>query len=63
MDYIKAIISGLAAIFVAEFAVPLFLWPILNSSKATGLAALKVLLFCDPIDRAPAGAKPFLDIV
>jgi hypothetical protein len=59
MDYIKAILSGLAAIFVAEFA---FLWPILNSSKATGLAVLKVLLFCDAIDRAPAGAKPFLGI-
>jgi hypothetical protein len=60
MDYTKAILSGLAAIFVAQFA---FLWPILNSSKATGLAVLKVLLFCDAIDRAPAGAKPLLGIV
>jgi hypothetical protein len=41
MDYIKAILSGLAAIFVAELA---FLWPILNSSKATGLAVLLLLL-------------------
>jgi hypothetical protein len=37
MDYIKGILSGLAAIFVAEFV---FFWP-LNGSKATGLAVLK----------------------
>lgn len=41
MDYIKGILSGLAAIFVAEFV---FLWPTFNSSKATGLGVLKVLL-------------------
>ena len=41
MDYIKGILSGLAATFVAEFV---FLWPTLNSSKATGLAVLKILL-------------------
>jgi len=41
MDYIKGILSGLAALFVAEF---MFFWPTLNRSKATGLAALKGLL-------------------
>jgi hypothetical protein len=41
MDYIKGILSGLAAIFVAEFV---FFWPTLNGSKATGLAVLKGLL-------------------
>jgi hypothetical protein len=41
MDYIKGILCGLAAIFGAGFV---FLWPILNSSKATGLAVLKILL-------------------
>jgi hypothetical protein len=41
MDYIKGILSGLAAIFVAECV---FLWPTLDGSKATGLVALKGLL-------------------
>jgi len=41
MDYIKGTLSGLAAIFVAEFV---FFWPTLNGSKATGLAVLKGLL-------------------
>ncbi len=41
MDHIKGILSGSAAIFVAEFV---FFWPLLNGSKATGLAALKGLL-------------------
>lgn len=37
MDYVKGILSGLAAIFMAEFA---FSWPFFKGSKATGLAAL-----------------------
>lgn len=37
MGYVKDILSGLAAIFIAEFA---FSWPFFSSSKATGLAAL-----------------------
>ena len=37
MDYVKGILSGLAAIFIAEFT---FLWPLFRGSKATGLAAL-----------------------
>jgi hypothetical protein len=41
MDYIKGILSGLAAAFVAEFV---FFWPTLNAEKATGLAVLKGLL-------------------
>ena len=41
MDYVKGIISGLAAVIVAEFV---FFWPILSGSKATGLAVLKALL-------------------
>lgn len=41
MDYIKGILSGLAAIFVAEFV---FFWPTLSTEKATGLAVLKGLL-------------------
>jgi nucleoside recognition membrane protein YjiH len=40
MDYVKGILSGLAAIFIAEFA---FFWPLLRGSKATGLAALAAL--------------------
>lgn len=40
MEYIKGILSGLAAIFVAEFV---FLWPILKGSKAIGMGALKGL--------------------
>jgi len=41
MNYIKGILSGLAAIFVAEFV---FFWPTLSGEKATGLAVLKALL-------------------
>jgi len=41
MDYIKGVLSGLAAIFVAEFV---FFWPTLSREKATGLAVLKFLL-------------------
>src|SRR6266568_9432596 len=41
MDYIKGILSGLAAIFVAEFV---FFWPTLKVEKATGLGVLKGLL-------------------
>jgi|ERR1700676_1588104 len=41
MDYVKGILSGLAAICVAEFV---FFWPTLNGSKATGLAVLRSLL-------------------
>jgi hypothetical protein len=37
MDYVKGILSGLAAILIAEFA---FIWPFLRGSKATGLAAI-----------------------
>jgi hypothetical protein len=37
MDYVKGILSGLAAIFIAEFA---FFWPFFRGSKATGMAAL-----------------------
>jgi hypothetical protein len=37
MDYVKGILSGLAAIFVAEFVS---IWPFLRGSKATGLAVL-----------------------
>ena len=40
MDFVKGILSGLAAIFIAESA---FLWPFLRGSKATGLAALASL--------------------
>src|SRR5262245_12647449 len=41
MDYIKGILGGLAAIFVAEFV---FFWPTLNGSETTGVGALKGLL-------------------
>jgi hypothetical protein len=41
MNYIKGILSGLAAILVAEFV---FFWPTLNGAKAIGGAALKGLL-------------------
>jgi len=41
MVYLKCILSGLAAIFVAEFV---FFWPTLRGTRATGLAALKYLL-------------------
>ena len=40
MNYVKGILSGLAAIFIAEFA---FFWPFLRGSKATGLTALAAL--------------------
>jgi hypothetical protein len=40
MDYVKGILSGLAAIF-AEFT---FFSPVLRGSKATGLPVLKSLL-------------------
>jgi len=40
VDYVKGILSGFAAIFVAEFA---FFWPFLKRSKATGLAAIAAL--------------------
>ena len=41
MNYLKGILSGLAAIFVGEFV---FFWPFLRGSKAIGAAALPVLL-------------------
>jgi len=41
MDYVKGILSGLAAIFIAEFV---FFWPTLRATKATGLAAVVGLL-------------------
>ncbi|HLX82556.1 MAG TPA: hypothetical protein VKR59_01575 [Terriglobales bacterium] len=41
MDYLKGILSGLAAIFVAEFV---FFWPIFSREKATGVGVLKILL-------------------
>jgi hypothetical protein len=37
MDYVRGVLSGLAAIFIAEFA---YAWPFLRGSKATGLAPL-----------------------
>jgi hypothetical protein len=40
MDYLKSVLSGLAAIFIAEVV---FAWPFLRGSKATGLAALLAL--------------------
>jgi hypothetical protein len=40
MDYVKGTLSGLAAIFIAEFA---FFWPFLRESKATGMAAIAAL--------------------
>lgn len=40
MNYAKGILSGIAAIFIAEFV---FAWPFLSRSKATGLAALTSL--------------------
>jgi hypothetical protein len=40
MDDLKGILSGLAAIFIAEFA---FFWPFLRGSKATGMAAVEAL--------------------
>lgn len=41
MDYFKGTLSGLAAVFVAEFA---FFWPVFKGSKATGLSVLKARL-------------------
>jgi hypothetical protein len=41
MDYVKGILSGIAAIFIAEFV---FAWPYLSRSRATGMAALAGLL-------------------
>ena len=41
MDYVKGILSALAAIFIAEFVC---FWPFLRGSKATGLAAVLALL-------------------
>jgi hypothetical protein len=40
MGYVKGVLSGLAAIFIAEVV---FAWPFLSGSKATGLAALLAL--------------------
>jgi hypothetical protein len=45
MDYFKGVLSGLAAIFIAEVV---FAWPFLSGSKATGLAAL-VALFVESL--------------
>lgn len=41
MTHAKGILSGLAAIFIAEFA---FAWPFLRGSRATSLTALLTLL-------------------
>jgi len=41
MDYVKGILSGLAALFIAECVC---FWPFLRGSKATGLAAVVALL-------------------
>jgi hypothetical protein len=41
MDFVRVILSGLAAIFIAEFV---FFWPFLSGSKATGLALGVALL-------------------
>src|SRR5215467_3986560 len=40
MNYVKGILSGLAAIFIAQFA---FTWRALSGSRATGLAALAAI--------------------
>ena len=45
MDYVKGVLSGLAAIFIAEVV---FAWPFLSGSKATGLAAV-VALFVESL--------------
>ena len=37
MDYVKAILSGLAAIFIAEFV---FFWSSLRGTKATGMSVV-----------------------
>ncbi len=45
MEYIKNILSGLAALLTAEFV---FFWPFLKGSKATGMAAV-VALFVESL--------------
>ncbi len=45
MDYVRGVLSGIAAIFIAEFV---FAWPFLRGSKATGLAAL-IALFVESL--------------
>jgi hypothetical protein len=40
MNYVRYILSGLAAILVGEFV---FFWPFLKGSKATGLGAVAAL--------------------
>ena len=40
MDYVKVVLSGLSAIFIAQVACT---WPSLSGSKATGLAPLVAL--------------------
>jgi hypothetical protein len=37
MDYVRSILSGLAAIFIAEFV---FFWPFLRGTKATGMSVV-----------------------
>jgi hypothetical protein len=37
MDYAKGILSGLAAIFIAEFV---FFWPLIRGTKATGISVV-----------------------
>lgn len=41
MNYFKRILSALAALFLAELV---FQWPLLSTSKATGMDARKALL-------------------
>ena len=41
MEYVKGVLSGFAAIFIAE---SVFFWPTLSATKATGLAAVVGLL-------------------
>ncbi len=41
MNYGKGVLSAISAIFIAEFV---FAWPLLNGSKATGLAVLVGLI-------------------
>jgi hypothetical protein len=41
MDSIKLVLSGLSAIVLGEFA---FAWPLIGNSKATGMAAIAVML-------------------
>ena len=45
MVYVRGVLSGIAAIFIAEF---LFAWPFLRRSRATGLTAL-VALFVESL--------------